>query len=238
MPPVTTTPMSMHAPVGRHQRGLSLVELMVGVAIGLIVVAAASLMLGTQLADNRRLLLETQLQQDLRATMDIIARQLRRASALQPGQSQQLLAKDDGTFGARNMAFLPVSQPAPDHLEITYFRDADNLSFGFRLQGGVIRSQLGDLGAWQDLTDPAALRVTQLRFEPNHRVTGVIPCARECPGGGRACWPTVQVRSWRVTLQAESPTDASVRRQLQSEVRVRNDFLQFNTGVAGQACPP
>ena len=63
----------------RRQRGLSIVELMVGVAIGLFVVAAASMLVVTQLSDNRRLTLETQVQQDLRATADIITRELRRA---------------------------------------------------------------------------------------------------------------------------------------------------------------
>ena len=52
------------------QRGLSIVEMMVGIAVGLIVVAAATLMVAGQLADNRRLLLETQVQQDLRASAD------------------------------------------------------------------------------------------------------------------------------------------------------------------------
>ena len=63
----------------RRQRGLSIVELMVGVAIGLFVVAAATMLVSTQLSDNRRLMLETQVQQDLRASADIITRELRRA---------------------------------------------------------------------------------------------------------------------------------------------------------------
>jgi type IV pilus assembly protein PilW len=41
----------------RGQRGLSIVELMVGVAIGLFVVAGAAMLLSTQLSDNRQLLL-------------------------------------------------------------------------------------------------------------------------------------------------------------------------------------
>ena len=63
---------------GAPARGLSLVELMVGITIGLIVVAGATLLTATQLSDNRRLLLETQVQQDLRAAADIIAREVRR----------------------------------------------------------------------------------------------------------------------------------------------------------------
>ena len=57
------------------QRGMSLVELMVGITVGLFIVAAATTLMANQLSDNRKLLVETQIQQDLRASMDIITRQ-------------------------------------------------------------------------------------------------------------------------------------------------------------------
>lgn len=62
-----------------RQAGLSLVELMVGITIGLIVVAAASLMMTNQVSENSRLLVETQLQQDLRAAAELMLRDIRRA---------------------------------------------------------------------------------------------------------------------------------------------------------------
>lgn len=76
-----------HAFAMARQRGLSLVELLVGISVGLFVLAGATLLLSTQLGDNRRLLLETQLQQDLRATMDIITRELRRAGVNKIGRA-------------------------------------------------------------------------------------------------------------------------------------------------------
>jgi len=98
--------MRLH-PIRRHrsaQQGLSLVELMVGITIGLFVVAAASLVVSNQLFDNRRLLLETQLQQDLRATMDIITRQLRRAGGQARNLSgQALIASPGGAGGSSNL---------------------------------------------------------------------------------------------------------------------------------------
>src|SRR6185369_348939 len=66
----------------RHQQGLSIVELMVGLAIGLVVVAAALLALTNHLRENRSLLLEARLMQDLQTTTDLIARDLRRAGPL------------------------------------------------------------------------------------------------------------------------------------------------------------
>ncbi len=78
------------------QRGLSLVELMVGIAVGLFIVAGTVTLATSQLSENRRVLLETQVQQDLRAAADIIARDLRRAGR-----------QND------NDALLNVAQPLP-----------------------------------------------------------------------------------------------------------------------------
>ena len=66
-------------PLRTLRRGLSIVELMVGIAISMFILAGATLVLTTQLESNRRLLLEAQLQQDLRTAADMISRDVRRA---------------------------------------------------------------------------------------------------------------------------------------------------------------
>ena len=63
----------------RGQRGLSIVELLIGLAIGLFIVGGAIKLFVDNLTNNRRLLLETRVNQDLRAAADLIARDLRRA---------------------------------------------------------------------------------------------------------------------------------------------------------------
>jgi prepilin peptidase dependent protein B len=63
----------------RRQRGLSIIELMVGVAIGMFIIGGAIKLFVDMFGNNRRLLIETRVNQDLRATADIIARDLRRA---------------------------------------------------------------------------------------------------------------------------------------------------------------
>ena len=70
----------MLEPVNREaQRGLTLVELLVGLALGLLVVASGTLLLTTHLREHRALLLEARLMQDLRTATDLVARDLRRA---------------------------------------------------------------------------------------------------------------------------------------------------------------
>ena len=70
----------MRAPIRRRAaRGLSLVELLVGTAIGLMVAAAAASVVSAGLRENRRVQLEARLMQDLRSTAELVARDLRRA---------------------------------------------------------------------------------------------------------------------------------------------------------------
>ncbi|MBA4217252.1 MAG: hypothetical protein C0460_07975 [Methylibium sp.] len=60
-------------------RGLGLIELMVGITVGLIVAAGASLVAVNQINEHRRLMLEIQVQQDLRTAADLVQQELRRA---------------------------------------------------------------------------------------------------------------------------------------------------------------
>jgi type II secretory pathway component PulJ len=222
-----------------HQSGMSLVELMVGITIGLFIVAAASLMVGNQLSDNRRLLLETQVQQDLRATMDIMTRQLRRAGAVGDNNSTAMLATAAGAAGIQDANFTPITTPAAGAIGFSYYLQNSNKGpFGFKLEDETIKTELS-ANNWQDLTDRATLRVTKLEFNPRAALneSALIPCPKLCPAGDTACWPRIQVRTYEVLLEAQARSDAQVRRTLRSLVRVRNDLLQINTGVAGQVCP-
>jgi len=64
--------------------GLSLIEVLVALVVGLLVVAGASVMLLNQLKGHRRLLLESRLQQDLQVVVDLMSRSLRRQGYSDP----------------------------------------------------------------------------------------------------------------------------------------------------------
>ena len=113
----------------RAARGFSLVELMVGIAVGMFVVAAAAIMTSGQLTENRRLLLETQLQQDLRAAADIVARDLRRTGFWIVARSG-VPAPAGGTIAAN--PYGAVSMPAASTVLYTYYRDAGYNSNTFK----------------------------------------------------------------------------------------------------------
>lgn len=223
----------------RRQRGLSLVEMMVGIAVGLFVVAAAAMLVATQLSDNRRLLLETQMQQDLRASMDIITRELRRAGAQSATAVLDGLATAGGEGGKPN-AYSGVTPNAGESTEagFSYMRAAGEQGpYGFKLEGGVIKTRLATAG-WQELTDPNTLRITEFKVTARNADEIRLPCPRLCAGGGTACWPTAVVREFEVQISGQATGDASVRRSLNSRVRLRNDWVRFNDAAnPNQICP-
>jgi type IV pilus assembly protein PilW len=217
------------------QRGLSLVELMVGLAVGLLVVAGAAMVSAAQLSDTRRLLLETQLQQDLRATGDLITRELRRSGSSAYGnQSLANVWSTSSPAYAVNTADITITGGT----EISYkYRRAAGASlnaFGFRLNNGVIEYNL-DGTSWQALTDAKAMQVTNFSISRTDGPAVQLPCPKECSGGGTACFPTWQVRELAVAIDGSAVADPSVQRSIRAAVRVRNDVLAAS-GLT-QVCP-
>ncbi|MDZ7589495.1 MAG: prepilin-type N-terminal cleavage/methylation domain-containing protein [Rubrivivax sp.] len=225
------------------QRGMSLVELMVGITVGLFVVAAASTLAVNQLSDNRKLLVETQIQQDLRATMDIITRQLRRAGAVDIGRAQSGLAL--GATGGAKSDFTDVDLVGTDDVGFTYYRNAAEAGpYGFKLDGNVIKTRLAG-GGWQELTDANVLKITSFTITADRypdpasalRVE-VLPCPKPCADGTANCWPQLVVRNYTVAITAEATGDPAIQRSISSRVRLRNDWLSFNDPASPTlACP-
>jgi prepilin peptidase dependent protein B len=217
----------------RHAcRGVSLVELMVGLALGLFIVAAALFLLSEHLRENRSLLLQARLQQDLRTTLDLMSRHLHRAGHWGTPQAaiwQADAAPQTNPYAAltpgNNSVVFHASRDAQENQQID-----SNEHLGFRLQQGVLQMRLGD-GGWQSLTDPEVMKITQLHLQPQvHEQTLADLCHRPCPPASSTCPPRQQVRSVQISLQASATHDAQVQRGLQTQVRLRND------AVVG-ACP-
>lgn len=223
----------------RQQQGLSLVELMVGIAVGLFVVAAAALVVTTQLGENRRLLLETQVQQDLRATMDIITREMRRAGSWESAELGVWYAGGPVVQQSTFNTMTPVAVAAAE-TQFRYRRGPGQEGpFGFKLEGGVVKSLIGN--AWQDLTDGNVMRVTNFVITPVQADTSQLQCPRACSvdPNDTACWPTVTVRSYTVNITAQATHDAAVQRSVRSRVRLRNDAVRFNDAAnPNRVCPP
>jgi prepilin peptidase dependent protein B len=212
-------------------RGVSLVELLVASAIGLVVVAAGGSIVATQHLAAARLQSEARLMQDLRVAADLVARDLRRAGYWS-GAASSVRVGDDAVLPNPHAPIAPASIAASAATLSFSTGDADdpavvddNDRFGFRLRNGAIEMQLGARN-WQALSDPTTLLVTTLVVEPHIEELSLATfCERPCSAGSTTCPPRQQVRSYAITVAGRSSLDASVARTLRTTVRVRNDAI-------------
>ena len=164
--------------LSRAPRGFSLVELLVAMALGLFLLGGVLQLFSGLLEMDARLLRRLRLQQELRAVMSIMARDIRRSAAWRRGAISPLAAP---------------RVPAGEHC-LLYGYDADGNghldnteNLGFRLYRGSVAarrkaSSCRDTcdcagGRWWRLSDPDLVRITTLRFRP---LSGELPL-----GGGR-----------------------------------------------------
>lgn len=235
-----------------RQRGLTMLELLVGVAVGLIVVLGAVKLAIDAFGSNRRMLLETRVNQDLRAAADLIARDIRRAGYWQNSASGIFTTTGSGTVISNPYVgiTLGTNTPNANSIEYRYARDATNTvetaeEAGFRLSNGVLEFLNGD-GGWQALTDPRVVTITNLSVTavPARVVELYTYCScltkLTCTAAQFqdstlttnyvSSRPTLTIRQYDMVLAGRSSTDAAVQREIRETVRVRND-------VMSGACP-
>ena len=219
--------MSSRAPT---QRGLTMVELLIGMAVGLFIVAAATSLLTGNLRENRDLLIESRLMQDLRTAADMITRDLRRAGYWAAANNG---VRSDGTAAVVANPYTDVTPigGSADNTSFRFSRDStennavdSNEQFAFRLRNGAIELQLG-AGNWQALTDATTLTVSEFSVTPTiEEISLASFCANPCPAGGTAtCPPRQLVRSLAVVVIGRATGDARITRSVRSQVRLRND---------------
>jgi type IV pilus assembly protein PilW len=218
---------------------------MLGITVGLLVVAGASVLMVGQQAENRHLITEAQVQQDLRALTDIVVRELRRAGM--NNRVEPSIWDPSGTGEATPNRFSgdptlsPPSGGSDSRLSFAYRETGLELtgSLGFRLNtaNGTVESLLRS-GAWQEMTDRNTLEVTAFRITRFNDIRRLVPCRNPCPAdAGTDCWPRVGVRTLQLAIAARSRTHPTVIRRHQATVRLRNDDLPFDDPVAPRLCP-
>jgi prepilin peptidase dependent protein B len=217
------------------QRGLSIIELMVGVAIGLFIIGGAIKLFVDMFGNNRRLLIETRVNQDLRAAADIVARDLRRAGYWQNA------ASGVGSLNNATNPYAPATITA-NSVAYAYDRGAGASAAGFSLAGNALFMTVGATS--QPVTDPATVRITRFEITNSASASQWFELAQNCScislaassstGGcteaemlalaeGSASRPQVGVRWVDIIIEGESPTTPGVRRQVVESVRLRND---------------
>jgi type IV pilus assembly protein PilW len=210
-------------------RGLSMIELLVGIALALLIAAAGTAFLAAELREQRSVLLESRLMQDLRTAADLMARDLRRAGYW-AAAADGIWTPGNGAVLANPYAAVAPSTAASDSVSFRFSRDAAennsvdaNEQFGYRLRNGAIEMQLGATN-WQSLTDNGTVTVTALSVTPLVQQVSLIgSCPSPCPAGSATCPPILSVRSLALQITGQAVADAQVTRTVRSSVRLRSD---------------
>ena len=204
----------------RFQKGETLTGLLVGLSLGLVVLAGGSAMLANQLRGHRQALHDTHLHHDLRSAMDWMAKELRQAQysakaweTRSPTLCLDAFCKDVQDFNLSDEALI-----------FSYDRNHNGLRekdecMGFRLTAQTIQIKRSceDTGDWQAITDTSSLKVSALQW--------TLHCS------------VVQgwLRRWvKMTLIAAWPHDPGRQMNLTQTVRLQNDLP---ASVQTQFCP-
>jgi len=236
----------MLMPAAPCERGFSLTELMVGSAVGLLVIAGALQLYLVNLgatADNLRL---SRLNQELRATLELLRNDLRRTGywAIEPGTGDPT----DNPFHADGVD-LRVGQAGGEAADscvlYSYDLNGDRLvgvgpsgtagaqtsnanleQFGFRLRNGQVQMRNGGSafdcasGSWQAVTDMDT-EVTAFGFAMAQDCVNLRDIDEDCIAGDAA----LLRRRVQIGIAARSRSDHGIRQRLDSTVVIGNDKL-------------
>lgn len=237
----------------KAQHGLGLVELMVGITVGLIVSAGASMVAVNQINEHRRLMLETQIQQDLRTAADMLQQDLRRAGfrgltelgVWAPPSAVGTAAELPAMAASANPYSAVDREESPTGLTFTYMyarysggglygantpRDAEHFGFKWDKSNKTLYLMVGMIDGrpnWQPITDPDTVRITDFDIDfISPQMTGVGDfCDKECGTATTPACPVHEVRQVKFTIVGEARHDSNVKRTLSGVERLRADSI-------------
>lgn len=205
--------------ISKRQTGLTLIELMIAMVIGLIIVASVIGLFISMMSSNTTNLNEIRLNQELRAAMSLMTRDLRRAgynggSASVAGVSNPF-STDASSAGAASTA-LNIGA-GDDDVIFAYDVDADGVLdsgevLGYQVSSNTLQLCLADSVAncttWQSLTDPDVVNITDLTFIETN-----------------ASSATAQFKQITIELTGEWVRDSDFTRTITETIKRRNDHF-------------
>ena len=242
----------------KPQAGVSLVELMIGLLVGVIVVAGALNVFVSSAKNSGDTLKLSALNQDLRAMMDIMVRDIRRA-----GYVTSPVINDEAAFlnTIRHNPFAEINIEANNSC-ITYAYNKNSTHpdvveaserLGFKLANDTsvsppkavlrMRRSATELacssGLWESITSPD-VEITHLTFIPQetalnvshklHDATSLVSIG--CNNGDKCLF----LRQVTISLSGALKEDATVTETLTETVRVSNDYYCNIRSLTPRVC--
>jgi prepilin peptidase dependent protein B len=145
----------------KKQAGFTLIELMVGIALGLIVLAGALALFANTLQANATGVKQQRFEQTLQVLAAHMVSEIRRAGYAKPGVA--LTKQSNGGYYVANGNCVTFSHSTPDSNEQFYgYQLANNLVYYYT--STTTNGNCANLTGWTAVTDLGQIKVTNLLF--------------------------------------------------------------------------
>lgn len=221
----------------KRQAGVSLVEAMIGIALSMIVVTSMVGLMGNSMGTATRIIEMSQLTDELRNTMSMLTRDIRRANYA-PGMTYCYADSDCAINVASGMGDIHIEDNGGDESCVTFnltrFEPDGSLTtdeaggFQYRESSGVGRVEMwvGNgspvCGAasndWLPVTDDSFVDVTRFTVSDAESFDGTVT-------GEAGSTLTQRTRRIDVQIDGELILDREISRSIIDSIRVRNDYL-------------
>lgn len=203
----------------RGERGITLIEILIALALGLLVLAGVLQLMNQLVAGNTATLTTVRLAQDTRTIMDMIVQDLRRA-----GQFPE--AGRDLGDPVRTLQDQPAV-PEIDGQPLQSGKTGESISYSYResdgklvqarfmrdAKTGTVQMHTGTAAAAETITDASVMTVTDLTFTP----------ALVEAGAGQLTAHGIAIE---IRISTRLKSDPAVERQLTDRVVLRNITLK------------
>ncbi len=223
----------------KPEQGFSLIELLISMVIGLIIIAAGISIFANTAGTDFYQLKVTRLNQELRSTMNLMVRDIRRVGYIGPtGLSlviganiwNPFISPDNGTSFLFSLVDVSNGDGIAATKDCILFAldqnengvdDGNSERFGYRLNANAVKVRPNTGvdctgNGWQSITDDNTTNVTSLTFTPRIQ--------RDSSNNLIIC--TIDI-----SLTGQLINDSSVTRTINESVKLRNDIYD-KTGAA------
>lgn len=209
-----------------HQRGISLVEILIGLSIALVIVVAVFGIFTSTFTGSQRVLERGKLDRDLYSIMDIIVSDIQRAGFWVNATN---ISATNGTAGSTN-PFLAgtndiTTNGATNCLTFTYDSTTDGTvddtdKFGYGLSGSAIRfRQVGSTfdcasaSGWTSLSDTNVITITGFNVTSTNTAVNINTNTTS----------TINYRKVTVTITGNLKNDTTNTRTLTRTIKIYNN---------------
>lgn len=220
-----------------RQNGATLIEVLIGLALSLIVTSSMVALMANSLGSASRVIQMTQLSDEMRNTMSMVTRDLRRAN-YSANAAYCYANSDCGVDGSANQAG-DITIVTNSCLTFNLDRNQDG-DASTDDAGAFRRAEVGGIGFiemwvggsspdcaaasnvanddWMALSDPDFVDITTFVVNADNSITASL----EEEGGA-----TLNQRTREVLIQIEGALrlDNSITRRIEDTIKVRNDYL-------------